>query len=131
MLVSLRHTATAPGTLRRIAGLVLAGLSAALPVSAEEVRPPQPAAPPSEARRFGSWELVCERAATPTPPEPSPRKPEAAPSGKAGDAGPAPACKVVQRQVARETGQSQSHSLASTSSRDVGPQSSSLSPKER
>ncbi len=65
-------------------------------VSAEEVRPPQPAAPAAEARRFGNWELVCERAAGPASPEPAPRKPQAAP----------PACKVVQRQVARETGQS-------------------------
>lgn len=65
-------------------------------VSAEEVRPPQPAAPAAEARRFGNWELVCERAAGPASPEPAPRKPQAAPPG----------CKVVQRQVARETGQS-------------------------
>ena len=59
-----------------------------------------------QARRFGNWELVCERAAVPAPPEPSPRKPQAAPPGKTGEAGATAACKVVQRQVARETGQS-------------------------
>ena len=97
MTSPLHHRKADPQTLRRLAGLVLVLLAAApRPAPAEGARPLQPAAPAVQARRFGNWELVCERAAVPAPPEPPPRTPQAAP----------PACKVVQRQVARETGQS-------------------------
>lgn len=81
----------------RIAALALFLSHAHAQLASAEEGPPRPEAPAAETRRFGTWELVCERA---------PPKAPATPPGKAGEAGSAAACKVVQRQVARETGQS-------------------------